>query len=640
MRTLASIVFVFILASSFGEVRTAVRTPTFQREEPAKKAQSKPDTAEAAKDRRAEPEDRAKEQFHMRLVVMLRSIGDESKKWNDPMAAASLQAQVADLTWEADPGIALGYLMQAWETTGLIREENREGASPEVVALRSRLTASRQIASRREVLLIARKRRPDVATRWLDELAKDAQSESKATRSGVLDDRTAHSALLLAMAADLVDGEPKVAVELAIESLRDGISFRLQNVLIRLQQKDFNLAQQVLRAAFFRLRTVGLLDPDELMILFAYLYTPGVVPSANLTGDRGHIRAVTPNEKDITPAGDLKPELSMEFLRLVADILLHAPLPSTTADPLIAARSQTGVITFLMPRMQKELPDLAETLRQRMAQLEVDARFVSTPDHIPVSARTSDSREPNEDYDEQGVEELAQRAEKESSPAQRDRLYAQAALSTAERDYERGFSLAKKIDDKLLQAGIVNWIAYRAALHIISANKIDLAYEIIQKNEDHAQRATCLVVGGQWLLKAKDRIRASQWLQEARSNVAKAEPDESLTRITLGVAAVYAQFDAVAGLEVLTDAIKLFNRFPLAPGERVPRPKRVPGFNLPDFSDGPSGFGLNAVIAAFDQGQFEDVAGRLNQIAKPEVRGAALLRLCRKHLPNATAATR
>ena len=100
---------------------------------------------------------------------------------------------------------------------------------------------------------------------------------------------------------------------------------------------------------------------------------------------------------------------------------------------------------------------------------------------------------------------------------------------------------------------------------------------------------------------------------------------------------MYARFDTIVALEALTEAVKLLNKFPAAPGERAPLPKRIPGFNLPDVSYGTSGFGLSAVIAAFDQDLFEDVVGRLNQIAKPEVRGAALLNLCRKHLPKATA---
>jgi hypothetical protein len=66
------------------------------------------------------------------------------------------------------------------------------------------------------------------------------------------------------------------------------------------------------------------------------------------------------------------------------------------------------------------------------------------------------------------------------------------------------------------------------------------------KNGDAAQRAASLVVGAQRLVKAKDTLRAGQWLQEARLLVEKAEPDESSSRIALGTVSAYGEFDKQA----------------------------------------------------------------------------------------------
>ena len=85
----------------------------------------------------------------------------------------------------------------------------------------------------------------------------------------------------------LFDENPEAAAALAMESLQDGISFGFQQVLIRIQEKNVQLSQRVFRAALSRLKTAGMLDPNELLILYAYLYTPGRIIAANTDGNTG-----------------------------------------------------------------------------------------------------------------------------------------------------------------------------------------------------------------------------------------------------------------------------------------------------------------------------------------------------------------
>ena len=141
---------------------------------------------------------------------------------------------------------------------------------------------------RRDVLLVARKRAPQLASAWLEEMVEESKQAEKNER-GTFDDRSARSAVLLQMAHETVAVDPQAAAELLSESLRDGISFNFQSVLVRLQQKDAALAETVFRAALARLRTAGMNDPNELLTLYSYLFTPGRVYGANTSENRNQL---------------------------------------------------------------------------------------------------------------------------------------------------------------------------------------------------------------------------------------------------------------------------------------------------------------------------------------------------------------
>jgi AraC-like DNA-binding protein len=122
--------------------------------------------------------------------------------------------------------------------------------------------------------------------------------------------------------------------------------------------------------------------------------------------------------------------------------------------------------------------------------------------------------------------------------------------------------------------------------------------------------------------------------QEARAIIKSAEPDEALTRIALGVVSTYARFDNTSALEALADAVKLINQSPLASpnSERAPQTKRVAGLTNTDITFGTAGFGLGAAIGAFDSALFENVLETLKKITTAELRGIALVSLCRKNI--------
>jgi hypothetical protein len=576
--------------------------------------------------RRDSPSGIARQEFLARLNGLLHSTAHDSKKWGDPVAAARVQAQVADLTWDADSVMARAHLLQAWETTKSIKEEVEQSAY---------INESKRAETRREVMLIARRRAPEVASTWLADMAGEAEASHRGEgRRAVFDDRTERSAVLLRMAAETVKENPQVAADLAVESLRDGISFGLQSVLLSLQAKDFESARKVFRAATARLRANGITDPGELLILYSYLYTPGQVIGANQAEQEGSFSLSLSRDQSVMviPA-TLDPGMALAFLNLAADILLRSPMPSTTTDPQTTARAQITAIQVVIGEIAKQFPEKATMLKARLENIARDAQFKPAPPGAESNAGMNVVAGSGQDIVEQYVSSLEEKAKKETDSLARDQIYATAALAARAENYERSLRLAQNIGDKALRLNLRCVIRYRAALHFAMTGKLEKAYEINAENDDPLQRASCLVVGAQKLSKAGKTLIADQWLREATELVKKTEDMESAARIVLGVAAAYIDFDTASALDALSLGVKFINSSSALPLEgRAPYTQRFSGLPFGDFTYATAGFGMGSVISASKSEEFDRILAILNNITSAERRGLAIVLLCRQHL--------
>jgi hypothetical protein len=606
-----------IVICTLGQSAPVVFTQDLPQSESQKDAKSRPASADE------ELQKRLREQQVTRILTVLTATADNAKTWTDAAAASKVQAQIADVIWDADAEIARGYLIKAWETTEKIALSKQERS-----AFRNQ---SPRTEARREVILVARKRAPDLSKKWLQQMAQE--SEQERGERGAFDDRTPRSTLLLQMALQIVQDDPEAAAALVIDSLQDGISFGFQQVLIRIQEKNVELSQRVFRAALARLRTAGMLDPNELLILCAYLYTPGRIVAANTDG-RVPL-AVGRNPPQIVAAAQLNPALALEFLQLAASLLISAPLPATTANPSLTAGSQITAINTLLGPISERLPELAVALRTRAQQISPEAMLNTVPQPAPANRPASRSGETSASYAERRVDLLEEAARNETFTIGRDIAYAKAALATTVQNYARGWNLAGKIDDGSLRDNLKNWLTYRATLHFVSKNNPDKAYELAAKNNDVIQRAASLVVGAQQLIKSKDTTRANQWLLEARSLLRKVDPDETSIHVAFGIVSAFGKFDRVTAFEVLAEAVRQMGKTTLGAQDedRAPLLKRFSGFeSVSDFTYGTEGFSLRAAISAFGPEQFEDVLGLVNRITPAELHGLAIIELSRKYL--------
>ena len=560
-----------------------------------------------------------------RVFEVLNATADEARKWDDKATAARTQAQIADLIWDNNRDNAITYLKAAWDAAGKVEEPKRERSAF--------ANPSRRNAVRREVLLVAHKRARELAEQWLEQIVEESKSGEK-TERGTFDDRTARSTVLLQMAQEVVADNPQAAAELLIDSLRDGVSFNLQSGLLHLQRKDPALAETVVRAAVARLRTAGMIDPNELLTLNSFLFTPGRVFGANTADNRNQVQLALGGSQVSMPAGRQNPALAREFLDVAADLLLTAPVPDGPYA-LITARRIVSTIGSLFREMSAHLPEKAALLQARARQLDSEARFSTTP--IPRKPDMPEFRpgESKESFAERRVDLLEESAAKARDALSRDIGYANAAVATMVERYERGLDLAGKIGDKTLREGVRSWLIYRAVLHLIAAGNLDQAHRLNLKNDDAASRAVCLVAGAQRMIKDKDTDRAGEWLREAGALVRRSDADESMARIALGIVSTYGSFDTQAAVDWLLYAVKLIRKAPPVSlnDDRAPELKGISGITpVGEVTRGTSGFSLQTAVAVFPPDQFEQVLYVLNDMTPQEARGIAVLTLCRNFL--------
>ena len=583
---------------------------------------------------RSQTQDEASQaQLLRRIIDVLSATAAETKKWDDKAVAARTQAQIADLIWDASREEATEYLKAAWTATGQIEEPKRDRSTFVNPSLRNEV--------RRDVLLVARKRAPEFAAKWLDEMVEVSKSAEKTDR-GTFDDRTARSAVLLQMANELVAHNPRTAAELLIESLSDGISFSFQTILTRIQQKDAALGETVFRAALAHLKAAGMNDPNELLILYAYLYTPGRVFGANTSENPNQRQLAVGGSPVSIPPGRQNPALAREFLGLASDLLLSTPLPDAN-NAQIAARALVSTIGILLREVAQQLPEKAALLQARAHLLHSEARFSTTPSERRNDIPETRPGESKESFSDRRVDLLEELAAKGRDQLTRDIGYATAAMATTVDRYQRGLDLAGRVDDKTLREGVRSWLIYRAVLHFIAAGKLDEAYRLNLKNDDASQRAVCLVVGAQNLAKKKDTVRAADWLGEAGALVKSGEPSEALARITLGIVSTYGRFDTQASLEWLLHAVKLMRKTSAASlnEDQAPPLKRVSGITtVTDLTSGTAGFSLQSAVAVFSPDQFEQVLSVINEVTPREARGMAVVTLCSNYLKTMPKATK
>src|SRR2546421_2936678 len=381
-----------------------------------------------------------RQNLRLQAVSIMKQITAEAAAWENKDAAVRLMAEAADLLWDETPGQGRRWLTSAWKLIDQVSE------SPLDDNLKDFITRSNQSKLRTVVLAVARKHDLELADKLLKELSEKAPSEKKPR--GAFDDRSERSQQLLELAQQALETNPELAFSLAEQSLADGLSFNLQNLLTNLRRKNVDLANRLFDLALARF-TTGPSDPSEGEVLAGYLFKPGFSFSTNSNGRT--ILAINPAQQNLPAVAASEPQRAKNFLIGVCQTVLSRPVLSDSADDQQRIQRTLVLGNRIIGLYRTYTPELEPAVRGFLAQLQGQA--VSDGDGGPFSGRgnsrassdTGSKKMTKEELYDSNLKEMEDRADNEKDPISRKLAYMNAALAARPDDYKRASRIAEKI---------------------------------------------------------------------------------------------------------------------------------------------------------------------------------------------------
>jgi hypothetical protein len=563
----------------------------------------------------------------LQAIAMIKQSAGEAPLWDNTKAAVHVLADAADLLWDETPGQGPQWLTKAWELTGKVSRDPRNAN------LKDFFTNSDQSVLRVTVLAVARRHDPAFAEKLLLQLSQSEQNEKK--EHGAFDDRTIRSEQLLQMAQQTIESNPESALNLAQQSLADGISYSLQNVLTNLRKKNMDFANRLFDLALARFRG-SQPDPSEAQVLAGYLFQSGFTFSTNSNGQT--ILAVNPAQRNLPAVATSEPVRARSFLMAVYEVLLTRPPAIDSAEGqlraqqtlLLANRLSGPYRTFA----EELVPSVQGFLTQLQRQLAIETNLSETS--TGTSNGNTTKRTASEGRYEERLAEMEEAAAKQSSPVARKLAYAEAALATKPVDYQRGKRIAEKIDDDNLRPEVISFVLYRGALALLQEGETEKAFELAPQISDGLRRAVVRTAIAQRIsANPSDEQRAFSLLNEVQRDLEKEEGSIKLARIALGRVAVIAKFDQGQGLMALEQVMETINRLDSFDWHDESAPNlglAVSSVSNATIPASRISFSFRQAIEPLISDHFEEVAAAAERLSARDLRAMARLDTAKSYL--------
>lgn len=559
-------------------------------------------------------------------TALIERTASEAPLWDDRRTSIRALTDAADVLWQRNPERARTWLRKAWGLIGSVPD------NPKNEKLRAFFTRSERGDSRSLVLRIARRHDAAFADSLLSQLPEQQADRPK---RAAFDDRTARSEELLAMAQHVLAEDPHEAFALASQSLADGVSYSLQNVLTGLREKNVQMANTLFDLALARFSS-GSPDPSEAHVLAGYLFKPGFTFSANSDGQA--MLVINPAHQSLQPVAISEPERARLFLAAVYQVLLSRPLPMGVEDTGERAAQLLVLGNRLAAPYHSFTPELAPAVMGFLAQIRRQVeRGGTTPRPESTDTATGKRSDERRSYQEQ-IEHLVEKAERASNPVTRKLGLVEAALSCNPQDYQRARRILQKIEaDEDLRTDAVSFVLYRAALSFLNDDRIENASELVPQIENKLRRAVVKLAIAQRLAadSVKDKSgertveheRALALLDEIDRDLAR-ESTSGAAKTSLGRLGIVAMLDparALGDLAKVVDAINKVEGFDLH--STAAPDLGLTGFAVSGATVAASGtrFDFRTAVDPLILSNFEDVAAAAERFQSKELRGTARL---------------
>jgi hypothetical protein len=497
-------------------------------------------------------------------AALLTSLADKARTFRDGILRARTQARAADALWELDPELSRALFRRAWvdadatdKEIGRKQEEDRRAQ----LSARGVSVQSSPPALRAEVLRLAGKRDRALGEEFLSQLAQAAdETEPGATASP--DGLTPAEGQRLALALKLLErGDTSRALQFATPALgrvtRQSVTF-----LSALREKDTPAANKLFASMLVRASADADADANTVSLLSSYIFTPFTFFTAYKTAGIG-MNGGRPG----IPTPDVTPALRASFMRAAAQILLRPTTPQEYDNTSAGRSGSYLIIKRLLPLFDRYTPEATPALNARAALLLAD---------VPERLRTASMDRtlgkgilPEEPAARDEIGETLERAARTPNVADRDNIYAGAAVNATWKGDPRSEEIADKIVDLDLLRRVRAFSDFSLVTTAIEKNKdAEAALARARKGDlTPLQRAWALERAAD-LIAQTDRAGALALLDEATAEARRiADDDAARARALVAVATRYEKLDRARAWDLMNEVVKAANSAPAFTGE-------------------------------------------------------------------------
>lgn len=494
-------------------------------------------------------------------VLLLTSLADKARTFRDATLRARAQARAADALWELDAELASTLFRRAWadaDSTDREIERKREGDRRAQLASGGVAMQSAAPQLRAEVLRLAGRRDRALGEEFLALLAQPDDKDSAQAGAGDSSYGISPAELQrLGLAVKLLEeGDTARAVQFA-ESALGHASIPSLKFLSALREKDAPTADKLFTTLVTRAAADADSDANTVSLLVSYVFTPFKYFTSYKTSGTG-----MSSGRD-TPTQDVAPALRSSLMRAAAQILLRPTTPQEYDNTSAGRSGSYIIIKRLLPLFEQHAPDLTPALNARAASLLPDV-----PERLRAAEAEGGFSLAPKPAPRDPVQTALERAERTTGTAERDEIYAVAALNATFRNDPRAPEIVDKIVDADLLRRVRSFTDFAFVQNALQKKDAEAAVTRARKADlTPLQRAWTLERAADLLTKT-DRSGAVVLLDEALAEARRiADDDTARAQALLAVATRYEKVDRARAWDLMNEVVKAANSAPDFTGE-------------------------------------------------------------------------
>src|SRR5438105_151833 len=521
----------------------------------AQSQNSKTNAIKPAEDEKSSPADLKSVEAQRRAfaVSLVISLSTEARSYSDLSDRTRVLARSADVLWNADNAAARALFVRAWEAAERgdaddVTVNTKDKPPAMVIALRKMGGQDLRL----EVLSLASRRDKALGEQFLAKLKTETERDRDATKStagsrDVFSGPEASLKRLMVAGKLLNEGQVDQAREFALPALNDVNSHSI-NFLSELRAKAPTAADQIFVSLLTRTEFDQSADANTVSGLSSYAFTPGFYvvfwPDGQTTWSQPEGPTTPPN---------LPAPLRDRFFQVAASVLLRpAPRPDQDLSSC-GAMGRLKVISRLLPLFDQYAPDSATALR---GQLQGNAG---------QKIANSDSQFLNEgikpDSSSSGaIDKMQDELDHAKTSADRDTIYASAAVGLAPKGDKRARDFANLIDDSNLRDQVRHYVDFEFVKFAIQKKDAAEVGRLGKSGElNHIERAWAYVRTAR-LLNDAEHERALYFLQQATDEARRIDAgDPNWAFALIAIANELLIADRARSWYLLSEAVKSAN---------------------------------------------------------------------------------